>query len=114
MINISETIKVKKQLNEKVGINLLKYSQVGFTATFLRESIGTSLYFGTYNYLKDNNYNSFISGSSAGVISWIFIYPFDVIKTRLQSGLDKNWKQAIKRGGFTNGLGILLLMGFLL
>ena len=35
MINISETIKVKKQLNEKVGINLLKYSQVGFRAILL-------------------------------------------------------------------------------
>ena len=112
MINIFETCKVKRQLNEKIGINLIKYSKLGFTATLMRESFGASLYFGTYDYLKDKKYNSFISGSSAGVISWLLTYPFDVIKTRLQSGLDKNWKQAVMRGGLTNGLKICLLRSF--
>ena len=113
MINIFETCKVKRQLNEKININFIKYSKLGFTATLIRESFGASLYFGTYDYLRENNYNPFVSGSSAGVISWLLTYPFDVVKTRLQSGLDKTWKQAILRGGLINGLSICLFRSFI-
>lgn len=113
LINIFETLKIKEQLNKKQCITkLLKYSKMGFSATLLRESIGTSIYFGSYNYLK-KDYNAFVSGSIAGASSWLLTYPFDVIKSRLQSGNCKTWVEAIKLGNFSNGLLVCLLRSFI-
>ena len=82
--------------------------RLGFSATLMRESLAGSLYFGTYNYIR-KDYNSFTSGSIAGVTSWLFTYPFDVIKTRLQSGSSKTWKHAILQGRLSKGLYICLI-----
>lgn len=112
MINIFETCKVRKQLNENIGMNLIKYSKLGLSTTLVRESFGASLYFGIYHHLRED-YNPFISGSIAGMSSWFFTYPVDVIKTRIQSGLDKNWQEAITRGGLTNGLSVCLIRSFI-
>jgi solute carrier family 25 carnitine/acylcarnitine transporter 20/29 len=67
----------------------------GLSATFYRETPGFAIYFSTYNYLKykyeqDNKkklglVNSFIYGGIAGTTSWIFIYPQDRIKTKIQA-----------------------------
>tara|TARA_B100000161_G_C33531129_1_gene406073 strand:+ start:351 stop:1037 length:687 start_codon:yes stop_codon:yes gene_type:complete len=114
LINGFEAMKVQHQINEKSMIykNKLKILRLGLSTTLLRESIAGSLYFGTYNYLR-KNYNSFISGSLAGVSSWLFTYPIDVIKTRIQSGDSKNWNQAILKGGLWNGLTICLIRSFI-
>jgi solute carrier family 25 carnitine/acylcarnitine transporter 20/29 len=114
LINGFETMKVQHQVNEKSLSykNKFKTLKLGFSATLVRESFGASLYFGTYNYLK-KDHNSFVSGSIAGVTSWLFTYPIDVVKTRLQSGNSKNWTTAISRGGLLNGLAICLLRSFI-
>ena len=113
VINVFETYKVRRQLNDHIDHkNVFNYIKSGMSATLLRESFGTGLYFGTYYYLRDK-YNPFISGSIAGVTSWFFTYPIDVIKTRLQSGLDSNWKDALERGNLTRGLSICLLRSFI-
>lgn len=70
----------------------------GLSATFYRETPGFAIYFSTYNYLKykyekDNNIglvNSFIYGGIAGSTSWLFIYPQDRIKTKIQALKDTN------------------------
>ncbi len=87
-----EKIKIGLQQNFKLTQSLqLKQSYKGFIPTLCRESIGFALYFSIYNYLKqkyntEHNYiKTLFIGGSSGVGSWIFIYPIDVVKTRLQS-----------------------------
>ena len=64
----------------------------GIDATLLREVPGYALYFLVYSYLSqqasgviDPMLASLICGASAGAISWLPIYPFDVIKTNMQN-----------------------------
>ena len=114
LINGFETMKVQHQINEKslFSKNKFKILRLGFSATLVRESLGGSFYFGTYNYLR-KDYNPFFSGSIAGVASWLFTYPIDVIKTRIQSGDSKNWQVAISKGGLFNGITICLIRSFI-
>ena len=108
LINCFEVYKVKEQLKYKGKINFLS----GLSATIPREAVGASIYFGTYYKLKEK-YHPFISGSLAGLFSWFFTYPLDVIKTRLQSGEYNNWRTAIYKGNFSSGLGVCLLRSFI-
>ena len=75
----------------------------GFYATLPREIIGCSLWFGTYNYLKQKNIHPIISGSLTGAVSWTLSYPIDVIKTRIQSNPKLSYKDAIKMGYLWKG-----------
>lgn len=114
MINVFETYKVKKQTNQLVRLNdLFSYSKKGLSATLVRESIGTSIYFGTYHNFRSFELSPFISGSLSGLLSWLLTYPVDVIKSRIQSGLDKTWKSAIKRSGLMYGVSICLVRSFI-
>ena len=54
----------------------------------------------------------FISGGFAGISSWVFTYPFDTIKTRMQNESCNSIKQAMKQGGLYNGLMICLFRSF--
>ncbi|XP_015927648.1 mitochondrial basic amino acids transporter isoform X2 [Parasteatoda tepidariorum] len=66
----------------------------GLWCTILRDAPGFGVYFSSYEYLtskvtKGNTLSLLSVGGLAGVISWIVIYPFDVIKSRLQvDGMD--------------------------
>jgi solute carrier family 25 carnitine/acylcarnitine transporter 20/29 len=89
----------------------------GLSATFYRETPGFAIYFSTYNYLKykyeqDNKKklglaNSFIYGGLAGTTSWIFIYPQDRIKTKIQALRDthmsfkEGFNEIVKKEGIT-------------
>ena len=112
LINIFEVYKIRKQIgNNKTNKIFFKKDLLclGLSATSTRESIGACLYFGSYNYLHDKKkYSPFFSGSIAGLTSWFFTYPIDVIKTRLQSGESYDWKSAINKGNLTSGLGVCL------
>jgi solute carrier family 25 carnitine/acylcarnitine transporter 20/29 len=89
-----ERIKILQQQKIKVNIRSI---YTGFISCALRDSIGFSIYFSTYEYLKNkyiinNNMNtgwSFLFGGMSGAISWVFIYPFDKIKTIVQSSTSK-------------------------
>ncbi|ARF08773.1 mitochondrial carrier protein [Catovirus CTV1] len=91
-----ERIKILLQTNSLKHIpkNPKFYFQ-GLNATLTRETPGFAIYFSVYEYLKKKYYTdtndqinsiaSFSFGGLAGLISWIFIYPQDRIKTILQS-----------------------------
>ena len=97
-----ERIKILLQTNQTIEKQMLnrKFLFQGLSATFYRETPGFAIYFSTYNYLKykyeqDNKkklglVNSFIYGGIAGSTSWLFIYPQDRIKTKIQALKDTN------------------------
>jgi solute carrier family 25 carnitine/acylcarnitine transporter 20/29 len=89
----------------------------GFTVNLAREGIFTMVYLGIYHWIlekeeiyycnnSNNNNNSnnfnhivFVTGTSAftGALAWIITYPFDVIKTIIQSGSISNVNGNINR-----------------
>lgn len=81
------------QLNMKKSFNF-KFLFQGLSSTFYRETPGFAIYFSVYNYLKKNEdigmIKSFTYGAIAGTVSWIFIYPQDLIKTYTQSNTTRN------------------------
>ena len=69
----------------------------GFTLTFMRDVPSLAAYFYTYDFMKNmlnlefnkegNKMTSFfimnLSGGMAGWVSWLVVYPLDVIKSDL-------------------------------
>ena len=92
-----EAIKIEHQkskhgtLHDK-ALKLYKNGRLysSIVPTLFREPPGFAIYFYTYSRLNEytlsNNeiINSFVYGSIAGCTSWLFIYPADVVKTRIQ------------------------------
>ncbi len=108
IINLFDIYKIKKQLKIPMN-NIYKKPFLGLYPTIIRESFATSIYFGTYFYMRNNyNINPFISGGTAGILCWGLTYPIDVIKTRIQSETHKTWKSAIKKRNLWSGLSICL------
>lgn len=75
----------------------------GWTATLFREVPGYGIYFTSYEYLKNTFgmpyfYTPMIYGSVCGIMAWLFIYPADPIKTKMQNNSI----------GFKNALQIIL------
>lgn len=78
-------------IRQSVGKNGVRSLYQGWTTTLTREIPGYGIYFSTYEYLRtkvntDSNMalKSFLMGGFSGGFAWIFIYPSDVIKSRLQ------------------------------
>ncbi|KFM76879.1 hypothetical protein X975_24721, partial [Stegodyphus mimosarum] len=107
----------------------------GLLCTIMRDAPGFGVYFAGYEYLtekvtdskgKVNTLPLLFVGGLAGVISWIVIYPFDVIKSRLQvdgmtegkrkySGFLECVKKSYKSEGlkvFTKGLNSTIIRAF--
>lgn len=66
----------------------------GFGATILRNVPANSLYFGTYELSRraftpeggsPSPFVNFMAGGIGGVSYWLFTYPFEIVKTRIQS-----------------------------
>uniref|UniRef100_V5EH36 Mitochondrial carrier protein n=1 Tax=Kalmanozyma brasiliensis (strain GHG001) TaxID=1365824 RepID=V5EH36_KALBG len=82
----------------------IKGFYMGFPLHMARDTFGTALYFGFYDSIRKlvtrhstsdsisgpSLYGipgpvvSFLSGSSAGILSWMILYPVDLIKTKVQ------------------------------
>tara|TARA_A100001015_G_C14923506_1_gene685282 strand:- start:325 stop:999 length:675 start_codon:yes stop_codon:yes gene_type:complete len=117
IINVSDLYKIRNQNKIKTKFKLYK----GFNATFLRESIAFSSYFTSYNqskYLLNNFFpnnktiNQLLSGGIAGITCWLITYPFDTIKTRIQTH-NMNFKQAYNKGKLWIGLRFCLYRAFI-
>jgi len=81
-----EIIKVNRQFQTPLSWNRMWTQglyRAGWRWTFLRESMGCGIYFGSFDYLH-HHLSTPIAGGIAGVLSWMLIYPIDVIKTRSQ------------------------------
>jgi solute carrier family 25 carnitine/acylcarnitine transporter 20/29 len=61
----------------------------GMTATIIRDVPSYGVYFGFYEVAKSvlgtSHVGLMLAGGTAGVVAWVFAYPSDVIKTRIQS-----------------------------
>ena len=75
--------KIFQQVNKPFNIKtFINYKGRGYVPTMLRESVGYSMYFGSYNYLKEQNIPTFIAGGIVGLCNWGASFPFDTIMTR--------------------------------
>lgn len=96
-ITVFEQLKIDRQMKLKTKYNI-DHLFKGWKYTACRESIGFSIYFNIFHVMtKQYNQNendgfwyqtaktAGIGGLSA-VLSWIPIYPYDINKTRIQSG----------------------------
>lgn len=70
----------------------------GFGSTILRDMPGFGAYFASYEYLTRregpvSTGTMLLAGGIAGVISWVVVYPIDVLKSRLQAdGMNGSFK----------------------
>lgn len=101
-----EYYKINIQYCSRKPVFILNNIYKGFGMTLIRESLGTAFYFGPFYQFKDNC-GTFTAGGIAGIASWMIIYPFDVIKTRLSTHM--SYKEAIRIGGFWNGIELTIL-----
>ena len=113
----SEYIKCNLQINNKLKIkNIINdnlYKGIGLT--LIRDSIGFSIYFTSYRYLQKKYNNPLINGGISGVLSWIYSYPIDTIKTKYQV-TNKSIIQIIKNTSYknyTSGMLVMLLRSFI-
>ncbi|KAI4731943.1 hypothetical protein E4T49_00212 [Aureobasidium sp. EXF-10728] len=67
----------------------------GYRLHLVRDTIGTAIYFGTYETVKQILSNGrgnepaepaavALAGGTCGIVSWVLIYPIDVVKTQFQ------------------------------
>jgi solute carrier family 25 carnitine/acylcarnitine transporter 20/29 len=86
IVTPAERLKILLQTNQPIPKITTLYK--GFSATLTRETPGFAIYFTVYENLYNSNMNlfsSFLCGGISGACSWVFIYPQDIIKTRIQS-----------------------------
>ena len=99
-----ERIKILRQTDNKIALKDLhpNYLFRGLSATFTRETPGFAIYFSVYEGMKKHYYTnqdkeipwycSFLIGGLSGAISWVFIYPQDCIKTKMQANKEDHKK----------------------
>lgn len=80
----------------------------GFKYTLYRDSIGLGIYFYSYH-LFEKDYGVFYSGGIAGLLSWIYSYPFDTIKTLEQC----NYNNKIIYNNLYKGFSIVAIRSIL-
>ena len=109
IISPIELYKIRSQKLKSIYVHPF----IGLNVTITRELIASSIYFGLYNTLINNNINIFISGGITGCISWIISYPIDVIKTRIQSGHCNTIYDSIIMKNLWSGISICLYRAFI-
>lgn len=91
-----ERLKIIRQANNPITREILypKNLYKGWSATLTREVPGFGIYFWTFNKIKEKIYRgeftvmgSLWAGGFSGAFAWLFIYPQDMIKTQIQSGM---------------------------
>lgn len=100
-----DVFKVHLQMNQKIeGINMIYR---GYSKTFTKIAISSSLFFPVYDNIKAKIDNPYLSAGCSGVIACVIMHPVDYLKTRHMSGLSlyAGWNPLI----YYRGLSINLL-----
>tara|TARA_B110000879_G_C11145166_1_gene502082 strand:- start:1443 stop:2051 length:609 start_codon:yes stop_codon:yes gene_type:complete len=105
--------KISKQNNIDTNFSkMINNFKRGYPITVVRETLALTIYFGSYDYMKtENNYHPLIAGGIAGALSWLFTYPIDTIKTRIQSNI--SLKKSIMLKHYWRGINITLVRAFI-
>lgn len=93
--------KINRQQNLPTNV-LQSFNKVHIVS--MREIPANVLYFNTYKTLRRYDIPIEISGGCAGVASWLFTYPIDTIKTRIQSDHTLSIRDAYRKGALFSGL----------
>lgn len=88
-----EKVKIDLQNNLKFRASNYSLSKMykGWIPNVLREGSGYAIYFSIYENIKlagDSKFTTFAKGALSGLGAWLFIYPFDYIKTLAQTEID--------------------------
>ena len=107
--------KIMRQQQIKYNLNFTNISRSFYDIhlCMLREVPATIIYFSSYNKMKDSSVPIFLSGSIAGCLSWIFTYPIDTIKSRIQSNSCSTIKEAISKKKLFLGFGNCITRAFI-
>ena len=102
------TCKIYQQMGYKLSIKtLLNIKGRGYFTAFCRESLGYSMYFGTYSYTRKYDFPVFISGAFAGIFNWGASYPIDTLMSR-QIAQNISIRDAICIGNIYKGYSVCL------
>ena len=110
-IHIQDTGKVRRQLGERLTFRHFITTH-GIFATILRETTAMSIYFSTYERMKQTNIPTFISGGITGLLNWTLTYPIDVVRNRVY-GQRINIREAIQQRDFWRGYSVCALRAIL-
>lgn len=81
-----EGFKCRSQVNNGTYVKLnLGRLYSGFFPSVLRCSFGNAAFFGVYEIFQSINVNPAVGGAFAGAAFWVVGFPFDVIKSRMQT-----------------------------
>ena len=106
-----EVGKIKRQMN--LPLQWTDFATTpGYWMTACRESVAVSVYLGSYYSLREKQYTPPFSGGVAGLLSWTFTYPVDVIKNR-QTSQNFTIQKAVQMGNLWRGFGVCALRGIL-
>jgi hypothetical protein len=93
--------KIRQQTKQSVTIKTILNTR-GRYSTFARETLASSVYFGSYFTCRDFGWHPLLSGGIAGLCNWTLTYPIDVIKSR-QMAQNLTIKQALNMGNLWRG-----------
>ena len=108
--HVFDVAKVKRQTNKPLNVRILLKNK-GLTASYARETLAMSVYFGTYHDLRPHT-NALIAGGIAGSLSWLFTYPIDVVRSR-QMSQNINIRDAIAQKHLWRGFKMCIVRAFL-
>jgi solute carrier family 25 carnitine/acylcarnitine transporter 20/29 len=102
--------KIRKQ--QQLSTKLL-HSYKNYSIVAAREIPANFIYFSTYDSLRERNYSIELAGGLAGVSSWGLTYPFDTLKTRMQTHVHLSLIHALKQGKLFHGFSYCIARAFI-
>ncbi len=82
-----DVIKVHLQMGKRIGMNDINIFYKGYSKTFLKIGISSSLFFPLYEIIQKKIENPFLSAGSSGIVACFLMHPVDYLKTRHMAGL---------------------------